>query len=192
VTASSGVVPTTFFRHVERGIQDVILTDEFPGAATLHDSTTANPTHSRRVRTVDWKLELVLVPVTDVDRAKAFYAERLGFTLDVDHHPNEHFRVVQLTPPGSACSITFGVGITDMAPGSLKGLHLVVPDIEAARAHLAARGVETGELHHYADGERRPGVDPNHSDYGTFLPFSDLDGNAWLIQEVGHGRRQGS
>ena len=91
---------------------------------------------------MDFKLELVLVPVSDVDRAKAFYVEKCGFTLDVDHQPNDDFRVVQITPPGSACSITIGIGLTDAAPGSYRGTHLVVTDIEAARAELVGRGVE--------------------------------------------------
>jgi predicted enzyme related to lactoylglutathione lyase len=91
---------------------------------------------------VDFKLELVLIPVADVDRAKAFYTEKVGFTLDVDHQPSEEFRVVQMTPPGSACSITMGKGITDAEPGSYRGTHLVVADIEAARAELVARGVD--------------------------------------------------
>ncbi|HMQ34834.1 MAG TPA: glyoxalase superfamily protein [Chloroflexaceae bacterium] len=134
---------------------------------------------------MDWKLELVLLPVTDVDRAKAFYVEQVGFNLDVDHDAGEAFRVVQLTPPGSACSVTFGRGITDAAPGSVKGLHLVVTDIEAARAELVARGVEVSEPFHFAEGGRAPGVDPERRDYNSFLSFSDPDGNSWLVQERG-------
>ncbi len=132
---------------------------------------------------MDWKLELVLLPVTDVDRAKAFYVERVGFNVDVDHEVSEACRVVQLTPPGSACSITFGRGITDAAPGSVKGLHLVVTDIEAAWAALVARGVEVSEPFHFVDGRRVPGVDPERRDYNSFLSFSDPDGNSWLVQE---------
>src|SRR5690348_7999114 len=98
---------------------------------------------------MDYKLELVIVPVSDVDRGKAFYVERAGFNLDVDYRPGEEFRVVQLTPPGSACSIAIGVGITTAEPGSVRGLHLVVSDIVAAREELVASGVEVGELHHY-------------------------------------------
>ena len=97
---------------------------------------------------MDFKLELVLIPVADVDRAKQFYVETCGFTLDVDHQPNDDFRVVQVTPPGSACSLTFGIGITDAAPGTYRGTHLVVTDIEAARAELADRGVEISEIRH--------------------------------------------
>ena len=140
---------------------------------------------------MDWKLQLVLLPVADVDRAKTFYVERMGFNLDVDHRASDTFRVVQMTPPGSTCSITIGTGITDAAPGSVRGLHLVVPDIEAARAELVGRGVEVGETHHFEAGERRPGVDPAHRDYDTFMPFSDPDGNTWVVQEVGWARREG-
>jgi catechol 2,3-dioxygenase-like lactoylglutathione lyase family enzyme len=98
---------------------------------------------------VDYRLELVLIPVSDVDRAKAFYTEQLGFSLDVDHQASDEFRVVQLTPPGSACSITIGVGITDAEPGSYRGTHLVVYDIDAAREELVARGVEVGAVRHF-------------------------------------------
>ena len=106
---------------------------------------------------MDFKLELVLIPVTDVDRAKLFYEEKCGFTLDVDHQPNDEFRVVQLTPPGSACSVTFGIGITDAAPGSYRGTHLVVTDIEAARAELVGRGVDVDEIRHMGSGGWQPG-----------------------------------
>jgi catechol 2,3-dioxygenase-like lactoylglutathione lyase family enzyme len=134
---------------------------------------------------VDWKLELVLLPVSDVDRAKAFYVDRVGFRLDVDHRAGDDFRVVQMTPPGSACSISVGTGITDAAPGSVRGLHLVVGDIEAARAHLVDRGVDVDEVHHFEDGRRTPGPDRERSDYGSFLSFKDPDGNVWVVQEVG-------
>jgi len=133
---------------------------------------------------VDFKLELVLLPVSDVDRAKAFYAERAGFHVDVDHRPSDAFRVVQMTPPGSACSFTFGVGITEMKPGSVQGLHLVVADIEAARAELVGRGVEVSEIRHLEEGEWRPGPDPQHRDYDSFADFKDPDGNVWILQEV--------
>src|SRR5689334_21861078 len=101
---------------------------------------------------MDWKLEVVVVPVSDVDRAKRFYSEQVGFVVDVDHRVGETFRVVQLTPPGSACSITIGAGLAAMPPGSLKGLQLVVPDIEAAWAELVERCVEVGEIQHFEDG----------------------------------------
>jgi catechol 2,3-dioxygenase-like lactoylglutathione lyase family enzyme len=135
---------------------------------------------------MDFKLELVLIPVADVDRAKAFYTEKAGFTLDVDHQPSDSFRVVQLTPPGSACSITFGKGITDAAPGSVRGMHLVVTDIAAARAELVERGLEVSQIRHLKMGEWLPGPDPEHSDYNSFADFSDPDGNTWILQERGH------
>jgi catechol 2,3-dioxygenase-like lactoylglutathione lyase family enzyme len=140
------------------------------------------------VRIVDWTLELVLVPVTDVDRAKAFYVDRVGFKLDVDHRAGDHFRVVQMTPPGSACSISVGKGITDAAPGSTKGLHLIVPDIEAARAELVERGVDAGEIWHMEAGRQTSGPEPARSDYNSFLSFDDPDGNTWVVQEVRRGR----
>ena len=137
---------------------------------------------------MDWKLELVIVPVADVDRAKAFYLDRVGFALDVDVSPIDGIRVVQLTPPGSACSIAIGTGIGQSNPGSTKGLHLVVADIEAARAELVERGVEISEPFHFGAEGRTDGVHPGREDYGTFLTFDDPDGNTWLVQEVGHGR----
>jgi catechol 2,3-dioxygenase-like lactoylglutathione lyase family enzyme len=135
---------------------------------------------------MDLRLELVLIPVSDVDRAKAFYTEKLGFSLDVDHHPSDEFRVVQMTPPGSACSITIGVGITDAAPGSYRGTHLVVTDIEAARAELVGRGAEVSEVRHFdrEAGEWKPGADPDHGDYASFADLADPDGNTWVLQEV--------
>jgi catechol 2,3-dioxygenase-like lactoylglutathione lyase family enzyme len=135
---------------------------------------------------MDYKLELVLVPVSDVDRAKAFYTEQLGFRLDVDTSPMEGLRVVQLTPPGSACSITIGTGLTDAAPGSYRGTHLVVEDIEAAREHLVRRGVQVSEIRHVdrEQGEWRPGPDPAHAAYNSFADFADPDGNTWVLQEV--------
>jgi len=137
---------------------------------------------------VDMKLELVLLPVTDVDRAKAFYVDKAGFTLDVDHQPSEDFRVVQLTPPGSACSITIGLGLTTSAPGSIRGTHLVVTDIEAARAELVERGVQVGEIRHLEEGAWQRGVNPERRDYESFAEFSDPDGNTWTLQERGHSR----
>jgi catechol 2,3-dioxygenase-like lactoylglutathione lyase family enzyme len=138
---------------------------------------------------VNWTLELVIVPVSDVDRAKAFYMEKTGFVLDVDHRAGETFRVVQLTPPGSACSISIGTGLTPMAPGSLQGLHLVVADIEAAHATLRERGAEPGDMFHFASGTKMPGPDPEHKIYESFFTFSDPDGNGWMVQEV---RRTGT
>jgi catechol 2,3-dioxygenase-like lactoylglutathione lyase family enzyme len=137
---------------------------------------------------VDLKLEVVVIPVSDVDRAKAFY-DGLGFHLDVDHRQGDAFRVVQFTPPGSACSITFGVGLaTDMAPGSMQGLHLVAADVEAARADFVERGVGVSEIFHFGAEGQTPGPDPERRDYGSYLSFSDPDGNGWLVQEVGRSK----
>jgi catechol 2,3-dioxygenase-like lactoylglutathione lyase family enzyme len=132
---------------------------------------------------VDWKLEVQAVPVSDVDRAKEFYAGKLGFREDNDYRAGEDFRVVQVTPPGSACSLTFGIGITDAAPGAYRGTHLVVTDIEAARAELADRGVEISEIRHMGADGWQPGVDPEHRDYWSYADFSDPDGNTWVLQE---------
>jgi catechol 2,3-dioxygenase-like lactoylglutathione lyase family enzyme len=137
------------------------------------------------------KLEVVVVPVSDVDRAVRYY-ETLGFRLDIDHVASEDFRVVWLTPPGSECSIIIGNGITSAVPGSVQGLHLVVVDIEAARAELVGRGVDVGEVfhdvggvfHHSGAEGRATGPDPQRRDYGSFASFSDPDGNGWLLQEV--------
>jgi len=135
------------------------------------------------------KLELVLVPVSDVDRANTFYTENVGFNLDVDHRAGDEFRVVQMTPPGSACSISIGIGITDAAPGSVRGTHLVVSDIEAARASLVGRGVDVSEIRHLESGKWVPGPDPEHRDYGSFADFRDPDGNTWVLQERGWSQR---
>jgi catechol 2,3-dioxygenase-like lactoylglutathione lyase family enzyme len=132
---------------------------------------------------MDFKLELVIVPVADVDRAKAFYVEKAGFTLDVDHQPNEEFRVVQTTPPGSACSVTFGVGISESAPGTYHGMHLVVTDIVAARDELVGRGVEVSDIRHMGPEGWKPGPHPERADYESFADFRDPDGNTWVLQE---------
>lgn len=132
---------------------------------------------------LDWKLELVLIPVSDVDRAKAFYIEQAGFDLEVDTMVGDAFRVVQLTPAGSACSIAFGTGITDATPGSVRGTHLVVNDIETARNQLVERGVEVSEIRHLDSGEWTPGPHPERLDYNSFADFSDPDGNTWVLQE---------
>jgi catechol 2,3-dioxygenase-like lactoylglutathione lyase family enzyme len=130
---------------------------------------------------MDWKLELIILPVSDVDRAKAFYSERAGFGVDVDVTVGADMRIVQLTPPGSACSIT--LMHNDLA-GTVQGLHLVVNDIDAARAELVGRGAEVSDVYHFVDGEQVAGPDPQHQDYGSFLSFSDPDGNGWVVQEV--------
>ena len=122
---------------------------------------------------MDWKLEVVVVEVSDVDRAKAFYSEQLGFVVDVDHRAGESFRVVQLTPPGSACSVSIGVGLK-------RGLQLVVSDIEVARAELVERGVDVGKVQHMDDGAW---VDGPGGDWNSFFFFSDPDGNDWAVQQ---------
>jgi catechol 2,3-dioxygenase-like lactoylglutathione lyase family enzyme len=119
---------------------------------------------------MDWKLELVAVPVSDVDRAKAFYVDQVGFHLDHDHQVSDELRFVQLTPPGSACSISIGTGLTDATPGSVQGLQLVVPDIQAAHDELAGRGVEVSEVQSFP--------------WGDFVFFGDPDGNAWSVQAI--------
>lgn len=131
---------------------------------------------------MDFKLELVIIPVTDVDRAKDFYTERAGFRLDVDHRAGEDFRIVQVTPPGSACSVTL-MRNTEAA-GSVQGLHLVVADIDEARAELTGRGVGASEIFHFGAACETPGHDPQRASYNSFLSFSDPDGNGWLVQEV--------
>jgi catechol 2,3-dioxygenase-like lactoylglutathione lyase family enzyme len=119
---------------------------------------------------MDWKLELVAIPVSDVDRAKAFYTEKIGFNADHDHRVSDEIRFVQLTPPGSACSIALGTGIINTPPGSVQGLQLVVSDIDAARAELVERGVEVSEVQHF--------------DWGSFVFFSDPDDNGWSVQQL--------
>lgn len=133
---------------------------------------------------MDYTLELIVVPVSDVDRAKAFYIDQAGFELLVDSSAGPDFRVVQLVPPGSACAIAIGTGIGTMPPGSLHGLHLVVSDIEVARAELVGRGTDVGDYFHFGQAGQTPGLDPERRSYGTFMPFQDPDGNTWLVQEV--------
>jgi catechol 2,3-dioxygenase-like lactoylglutathione lyase family enzyme len=140
---------------------------------------------------MDMRLEVVVVPVADVDRAKDFY-KALGWRLDADLVVSADFRVVQLTPPGSACSVIIGTGISSAVPGSAQGLNLVVADIDAARADLAGRGADISEVFHDAGGVfhhagtagRVPGPAPNHQSYGSFASFSDPDGNQWFVQEI--------
>jgi catechol 2,3-dioxygenase-like lactoylglutathione lyase family enzyme len=140
------------------------------------------------------RLEVLLVPVNDVDRALGFYRDQIGFTLDVDWSPNASYRVVQLTPSGStAVSIQFGVGVTDAIPGSLRGTYLVVNDLAAAMSYLSGNGVQPSAIRHKDtssgewDGTYAEGIDPNHADRASFADFSDPDGNTWTLQEVGYG-----
>ena len=129
---------------------------------------------------MDWKLEVVVVPVADVDRAKRFYSEQAGFVVDLDRTVSDTMRVVQLTPPGSACSITVGTGLVDSPPGSVQGLQLVVAELAAARAELVGRGVEASEIFHFGEGGRADGPG---GPWNSFLSFSDPDGNGWVVQE---------
>jgi catechol 2,3-dioxygenase-like lactoylglutathione lyase family enzyme len=149
---------------------------------------------------MDLKLEMIVLPISDIDRAKAFY-EKVGFRLDVDYTANEDFRVVHFTPPGSECSIIFGEGMTPIAPGSVQGLYLIVSDIEKACAELTYRGIQVSEIFHDGGGlfhgheggdvthrvpgqERLPGLHPERASYGSYATFRDPDGNGWVLQEV--------
>jgi catechol 2,3-dioxygenase-like lactoylglutathione lyase family enzyme len=140
---------------------------------------------------MDMKLEVVVIPVSDVDKAKAFY-QALGWRLDADFARDEHFRVVQLTPSGSPCSVIFGTGLTSAAPGSADGLHLIVGDIDAARAELVSCGADCSEVFHDVGGVfhragtegRAAGPAPGHQSYGSFISFRDPDGNGWYVQEI--------
>ena len=129
---------------------------------------------------MDYKLEVVVVPVSDVDRAKAFYGEQCGFAVDLDTSINDDVRIVQLTPPGSACSISIGKGIVESIPGSLQGLQLVVDDIDAARAELSGRGVRVSGVRHFEDGVW---LDGHGGRWNSFADFQDPDGNGWTLQE---------
>ncbi len=130
------------------------------------------------------RLEVVILPVSDVDRARAFY-EQAGFVLDVDHQPNDQFRVVQFTPPGSACSITFGVGLGETPACAMKGIHLCVADIEKAVAELTDREIDCDPIRHMGPEGWADGPDPERRKYGSYSGFSDPDGNGWVLQEVG-------
>lgn len=146
---------------------------------------------SNEQRTVDMKLEVVVIPVADVDRAKQFYTQ-LGWRLDIDLAKDDQFRVVHFTPPGSHCSVLFGKGVTTEAPGSVQGLHLIVSDVVAAHAELVERGIEVSEVfhdvggvfHHAGEEGRLSGPHPSRATYGSFASFSDPDGNGWVFQEV--------
>jgi catechol 2,3-dioxygenase-like lactoylglutathione lyase family enzyme len=137
---------------------------------------------------MDYAIEVLTLPVSDVDTSLAFYAS-LGFSVDVDYHPRDGFRVVQVTPPGSACSIQFGQGLTDAPPGSARANYLVVADLEAAHADLVARGIKVGDIRHKTPvetwaGDFAPGPDPDHRPYASMADFADPDGNTWTLQEI--------
>ena len=146
---------------------------------------------------MELKLEVVVIPVSDVDRAKQFYAEALGFRVDIDHRAAAYeealgfrqrgaasYRVVQLTPPGSACSIFIGTGITPVKPGASQGMHLVTSDLEATRAELVKRGVAVSDPFHFGPAGQTPGLDPGRASYNSYVSFSDPDGNGWALQEI--------
>lgn len=138
-----------------------------------------------------FSVEVITVPVGDLERALRFYVDQAGFKLDVDYSPNDAFRVIQLTPPGSSCSIQIGKGLTEAPPGSLGNVYLVVTDLDAARSRLIERGIAVSEIRHKMpigawDGGFAPGLDPSRADYASFADFSDPDGNSWVLQERGY------
>ena len=133
---------------------------------------------------MNWKIEVVTIPVSDVDRARDFYADKVGFAVDIDHRISDDLRLVQLTPPGSACSIHLGKGTVDMEPGSIDGVFLVVRDLIAARDYLVERGVEVGELQVFDDGSYRPAREGENLDLVGCAFFSDPDGNRWCVQQI--------
>ena len=142
---------------------------------------------------MDYQIQVVTVPVTDVDQAATFYTHQAGFALDVDYHPADGFRVVQLTPPGSACSVQIGTGLTDAAPGSARGSYLAVTDIDAAWQELTDRGVKVSAIRHKSPaddwkGGWESGTDPERRDYASLADFADPDGNTWVLQEIGYRR----
>jgi catechol 2,3-dioxygenase-like lactoylglutathione lyase family enzyme len=143
------------------------------------------------MKTPAFSVEVITLPVSNIERAIRFYVDQVGFTLDVDFAPNDAFRVVQLTPPGSSCSIQIGKGLTDAPAGSVRRLYLVVTDLDATRIQLRERGVDVGEIRHKTpigawNGGFAPGLDPARKNYASFADFSDPDGNSWVLQERGY------
>jgi catechol 2,3-dioxygenase-like lactoylglutathione lyase family enzyme len=164
-------------------MEDIMSTTETTTNATVEPTETAMP---------DLRLEVVVLPVADIERAKSFYRDTLSFRFDAEYDAGDGFHIVQVTPPGSPASIIFGTGVTNAVPGSVEGLVLVVSDIEAARTALVARGVAVSEVFHDAGGvfyhagakDRVPGPDPGRATYGSFASFEDPDGNSWMLQEI--------
>jgi catechol 2,3-dioxygenase-like lactoylglutathione lyase family enzyme len=159
---------------------------------TIKEATVSTSEVRSNDTRVDTKFEIVVLPVSDVDRAKEFYGTKLGWRLDADYDNGSDFRVIQFTPPGSGCSVIFGKNVTEAAPGSMKGLHLIVSDIHAVRDELLRRGVKISELFHDAGGvfhhagakDRLSGPNPQRKSYASYASFSDPDGNGWVLQEV--------
>jgi catechol 2,3-dioxygenase-like lactoylglutathione lyase family enzyme len=174
-------------RTVTAGFRDLRSQVDDQGGALMSRGA-MNTTNTGVVKLA---IEVITLPVGDVERALRFYVDQVGFTLDVDFSPNDAFRVVQLTPPGSSCSIQIGRGLTDAAPGSLRNVYLVVANLEAARNFLLERGVEVSEIRHKVpidawNGGFASGLDPARRDYASFADFSDPDGNGWVLQERGY------
>lgn len=182
--------PTWYANHMTQALTDAGYSLSGPTENGHTQAATAQEEHHGKP-TVELKLEVLVLPVTDVDRAKDFY-EKAGFRLDADFNISDELRIIQLTPPGSEMSIIFGTGVTESTPGSVQNLHLIVKDIIAAQADLHSRGIDISEVWHDADGlfhrpggrNRVSGPSPDRADYGSFASFSDPDGNGWFLQEV--------
>ncbi|MDQ0925630.1 catechol 2,3-dioxygenase-like lactoylglutathione lyase family enzyme [Pseudarthrobacter sp. W1I19] len=181
--------PTWYADHMTQTLADAGYSLNAP-VGSDHKQPAAAP-EAALASTVELKLEVLVLPVSDVDRAKDFY-EKAGFRLDADFNISEELRIIQVTPPGSEMSIIFGTGVTESTPGSVQNLHLIVTDIIAAQAELHSRGIDISEVWHDADGlfhrpggrNRVSGPSPDRADYGSFASFSDPDGNGWFLQEV--------
>jgi catechol 2,3-dioxygenase-like lactoylglutathione lyase family enzyme len=182
--------PSWYADHMTRTLADAGYSLNGPVGNGSTQATTAQE-QAEGTAALELKLEVLVLPVTDVDRAKDFY-EKAGFRLDADFNISDELRIIQLTPPGSEMSIIFGTGVTDSTPGSVQNLHLIVKDIIAAQADLHTRGIDISEVWHDADGlfhrpggrNRVSGPSPDRADYGSFASFSDPDGNGWFLQEV--------